>query len=156
MGAKFEQLLTAFFHAFGVNFFSNFFENPIASAVKYCIIKFSKMKKIELLLNFFGIKLVFLGLPKISKLSVLQKGLLLQDWVFRLGKFLLDPKSHFLSLDKLIYRLVFFSKNYIKMYKNVDPTWIWTQAHQIGSYSLYQLSYEGLVMEMVYIWLKYI
>ena len=27
------------------------------------------------------------------------------------------------------------------------PTWIWTQAHQIGSYSLYKLSYEGLVME---------
>ena len=80
------------------------------------------MKKFELLLNFFGIKLVFLGLPKISNLSVLQKGLLLQDWVFRLGKFLLHPKSHFLSLDKLIYGLVFFSKNYMKIYKKKKLT----------------------------------
>ena len=70
---------------------------------------------------FLGKKCFFLELQKILNQSVLQKGLLLQDWVFRLGKFLLDPKSHFLSLDKLIYELVFFSKNYIKMYKKSCP-----------------------------------
>ena len=68
---------------------------------------------------FFGEKISFLELQKILNQNVLQKGLLLQDWVFRLGKFLLDPKSYFLSLDKLIYRLVFFLKKYMKMYEKI-------------------------------------
>ena len=33
----------------------------------------------------FGIKLVFLGLRIFSNVNVLHKGLLLQDWVYRLG-----------------------------------------------------------------------
>ena len=68
-------------------------------------------RKIWTFIDFFWNKTGFvLGLRKFSNLSVLQKGLLLQDWVLRLGKFLLDPKINFLSLDKLIYKLVFFSK----------------------------------------------
>ena len=35
----------------------------------------------------FEIKLVFLGLPTFSNMNVLHKGLLLQDWVFKLGVF---------------------------------------------------------------------
>ena len=35
--------------------------------------------------NFFEIKLVFLGPRRFSNVNVLHKGLLLQDWVFRLG-----------------------------------------------------------------------
>ena len=108
-----------FFHVFGGQyFFFNFYETPIASAVKKL---HDKIIKNETNWTFFacflGKKCFFLELQKILNQSVLQKGLLLQDWVFRLGKFLLDPKIHFLSLDKLIYGLVFFSKNYIKMYK---------------------------------------
>ena len=37
------------------------------------------------LLKFFGLKFGFLGLQKSLNLSVLLKGLLMQDWVFRLG-----------------------------------------------------------------------
>ena len=34
-------------------FFFNFYETPIASAVKNCMIKFSKLKQIELFLHVF-------------------------------------------------------------------------------------------------------
>ena len=136
-----------FFHAFGVNIFIfNFYETPIASAVKNCMIKFSKLKQIELSFYvFLGKKCFFLELQKILNQSVLQKGLLLQDWVFRLGKFLLDPKIHFLSL---IYKLVFLKKCIWKyMKKRNCSTWIWTRAHQIGSHLPYQLGYWGLVIK---------
>ena len=95
----YEQLLRAFFLCFqGQYFFFNFQKTPIASALKNCMIKFSKMKQIELFFAcLWGKKCFFLELQKILNQSVLQKGLLLQDWVFRLGKFLLDPKIHFLS-----------------------------------------------------------
>ena len=119
MGANFEQLLTAFFHVFGVNFFSNFFENPIASAVKELHNEIIKNEKKLKFYWFFWNKTGFvLGLRKFSNLSVLKKGLLLQDWVLRLEKFLLDPKIHFLSLDKLIYKLVLFLKIYESIWKN--------------------------------------
>ena len=54
-----------------------FFENTIASALKCCIMNYFK--------NFVGIKLGFLELRTFSNVNVLHKGLLLQDWVFRLG-----------------------------------------------------------------------
>ena len=54
LGANFEQLLRAFFSCFrGQYFFFNFYETPIASAVKNCMIKLSKMKQIELFLHVF-------------------------------------------------------------------------------------------------------
>ena len=54
LGANFEQLLRAFFSCFrGQYFFFNFYETPIASALKNCMIKFSKMKQIELFLHVF-------------------------------------------------------------------------------------------------------
>ena len=40
---------------------------------------------LNLFLFIFGIKLGFLGLRTFSNVNVLHKGLLLQDWVFRLG-----------------------------------------------------------------------
>ena len=114
LGANFKQLLRHCFHIF-----FHFFETPIASAVKNCIIKFSNMKKFEIYWFFWNKTGFVLGLQKFSNLSVLQKGLLLQDWVFRLGKFLLDPKIHFLSL---IYKLVFFKKYIWKyMKKEMAP-----------------------------------
>ena len=54
-----------FFHVFGVNFY----EIPIASAVKNCMIKFSKMKQIELFCMFFGEKMFLLGAAKNLKLK---------------------------------------------------------------------------------------
>ena len=72
-----EPILSNFwghcFHVFGVNFFFNFFENPIASAVKNCIIKFSKIKKIELLLNFFWNKTGFFRASKNLKFECTTK-----------------------------------------------------------------------------------
>ena len=65
-----------FFHVFG------FFENAIASALKSCIIN---LKRKLFILIFFWNKTGFLGLRRFSNLDVLHKGLLLQDWVFRLG-----------------------------------------------------------------------
>ena len=44
----------------GKIFFFNFYETPIASAVKNCMIKFSKMKQIELFLHVFWGKTMFL------------------------------------------------------------------------------------------------
>ena len=64
----------------------NVFLNTIASAFKSCIIPFYK-------------NLVFLGLRKFSNLSVLHKGVLMQDWVFRLGltlftsMYIINPKD---------------------------------------------------------------
>ena len=119
MGANFEQLLRAFFSCFRGQFFSNFFENPIASAVKESHNEIIKNEKNWSFIDFFWNKTGFvLGLRKFSNLSVLQKGLLLQDWVLRLGKFLLDPKINFLSLDKWIYKLVLFLKIYESIWKN--------------------------------------
>ena len=71
----------AFFSCFrGQNFFKIFFENIIASALKSCIINIYIY-----IFIFFGIKLGFLGLRTFSNVNVQHKGLLLQDWVFRLG-----------------------------------------------------------------------
>ena len=112
LGANFEQLLRAFFSCFGGQLFFQFFWKSHSNCSKILHNKSFKIEKNWTFIEFFWNKTGFLGLPKISKLSVLQKGLLLQDWVFRLGKFLLDPKSHFLSLDKLIYKLVFFLNIY--------------------------------------------
>ena len=64
--------------------FEIFFENIVASALKSCIINLRK--KIDILKKYmFGIKLGFLGLQRFSNLKLQHKGLLLQDWVFRLG-----------------------------------------------------------------------
>ena len=35
--------------------------------------------------KYFWVKTIFLGLRKFSNLNLIHKGLLLQDWVFRLG-----------------------------------------------------------------------
>ena len=57
------------------NLFFYFFENTIASALKSCWIN-----------NFHGNKTGFLGLHTFSNVNALHKGLLLQDWEFKLGK----------------------------------------------------------------------
>ena len=67
-----------FFHVFGVKMFF-FFLNSITSPLKSCLINIFfliKKKKRK--------KPVFLGLRTFSNVNVLQKGLLLQDWVFRM------------------------------------------------------------------------
>ena len=120
MGANFEQLLRAFFSCFrGQYFFFQFLWNPYSICSKKLHDKiFKNETNWTFFACFFGKKCFFLELQKILNQSVLQKGLLLQDWVFRLGKFLLDPKIHFLSLDKLIYKLVLFLKIYESIWKN--------------------------------------
>ena len=78
-GANYEQLLRAFFSCFwGKIFF----------------------------LNFFGNKTVFLGLRTLSTMNVLNEGLLLQNWVFRLGWMLIYHfKSSIYLLSLIIQNL---------------------------------------------------
>ena len=80
LGANFEQLLRAFFSCFRGQyfiFFSIFMKplaiGPIASAVKNCMIKFSKMKQIELFCMFFGEKMFLLRAAKNLKLKCTTK-----------------------------------------------------------------------------------
>ena len=63
---------------------SIFFDNNILSALKSCIVNVKKIN-FQLFLNFFWNKTVFLGLHTFSNVNILHEGLLLQDWVFRLG-----------------------------------------------------------------------
>ena len=66
---------------------SIFFQKTLLSAQKEVHNKIKERKFIlKILLDFFfGIKL-FLGHYTFSNVNVLNKGLLLQDWVFRLGE----------------------------------------------------------------------
>ena len=57
----------------GSIFFFNFHETPIASAVETCMIKFSKMKQIELFCMFFGEKMFLLRAAKNLKLKCTTK-----------------------------------------------------------------------------------
>ena len=65
-----------FFHVFGVNFFFKFPHKKVAFIFIFLFFYFFK---------FVWNKAVFLELRTFSYLNVLYKGLLLQDWVFRLG-----------------------------------------------------------------------
>ena len=84
MESKDEQLLRAVFSCFQGHFFFFFFffENTTASTLKSCII-FFKSCFFDIFLLFCN-KTGFIGLHTFSNMNVLHKGLLLQDWVFRL------------------------------------------------------------------------
>ena len=78
--ADYEQLFRVDFSCFGgQNLFKKYFSNHIEKFHKmFFIISFFLKKKLK--------NQVFLGLIlRFSNLNVLHKGLLLQDWVFRLG-----------------------------------------------------------------------
>ena len=82
-----SNFLEWFFNVFrGKNFFLILFENTIASALKSYIIPFFQK---NFFFNFLNPKTWKTGFcranTQISNLHVLHKGLLLQDWVFRLG-----------------------------------------------------------------------
>ena len=82
-GRLWVTLEGVFFHVSGVkkNFYTYFFENFIAPPLKkFVFLNFSCI----LFLN----KTDFLGLRTFSNVNVLHKGLLLQEWVFRLGGYL--------------------------------------------------------------------
>ena len=127
MGANFEQLLRAFFSCFrGQYFFFQFLWNPYSICSKKLHYKIIKNEtNWTFFACFLGKKCFFLELQKILNQSVLQKGLLLQDWVFRLGKFLLDPKIHFLSLDKKIEKKTLTHKHWTQKHeKNALKSWL--------------------------------
>ena len=62
-----------------------FFEKPIAFALKSCIIPLLQKFFLNIFCPLKTWKKLFWGLRKFSNLSLLHEGLLLQDWVFRLG-----------------------------------------------------------------------
>ena len=59
---------------------------------------------------FFGMKLVFLGLYTFSNVYVLHKGLLLQDWVFRLGWLIFYKETQLRIAFLYIFTLVSCTK----------------------------------------------
>ena len=72
------------------------FENIAASALKSCILSlFWK--------SFFDFFLIFWGAKKFSNLSVLHKGLPMQDWVFRLGSKLISSWGEY---QRMVYNLI--------------------------------------------------
>ena len=92
-----------FFHFFRVKKnFKIFFENIVASALKSCIIP---ILQFIFFLIFWTRKSEKTGFfranTQISNLDVLHKGLLLQDWVFRLGLYTYFQVSNHESLTKV-------------------------------------------------------
>ena len=59
--------------------------NMFSGAKENIFLENTIVSDIFFLLKFFGLKFGFLGLQKSLNLSVLLKGLLMQDWVFILG-----------------------------------------------------------------------
>ena len=98
-----------FFHVFGVKQIFFFFENTIASAQKSCLIPFLPWKHE---------KTRFLGLRRFSNLNVLHKGLLMQDWVFRLGS---TANLNFLFLSLFVYLLKNCSSQFFSNWKSAEP-----------------------------------
>ena len=76
-----------FFHVFEVNFFSFFFwKHYRVRTKKLHDTFFTKKFKKKILTPKTWKNSFFLGLRRFSNLNVLHKGLLMQDWVFRLGQ----------------------------------------------------------------------
>ena len=78
---------------------SFFFENTIAFPLKSCIINFKKYTKNLFFYIFFCNKTGFLVLRIFSNVNILPIGLLLQDWVFRLGLYLFFISLHLKKLN---------------------------------------------------------
>ena len=99
LGADYEQLLRAGFSCFQ---WQNELENRLSVQGKGQL--FSKG-------NF--------GVFKFSNLSVLHKGLLMQDWVFRLGSYLILQRSSYILLRTTLFiNNLNKTKGYPKIYKS--------------------------------------